>query len=64
LGSSSQQSAEAIIKALRTGALTTSEIDTWVQDRNFSVMECLADMELVDKIVFRPDGKWHLVGGL
>ena len=64
LGSSSQQSEQAIINALRTGALTTSEIDALVQDRNLSVMEYLSNMELADKIMFRSDGRWHLVGGL
>ena len=64
LGFSSQQREQAIIKALRTGALTTSEIDTFVQDRDLSVMEYLSNMELADKIMFRSDGRWHLVGGL
>jgi len=52
LGSASYPGETAIIKALRTGALTTSEIDTLVQEKNISVMECLADMELADKIMF------------
>ena len=64
LDSLSQQSEQAIIKALRTGSLSTSEMATLVQDKDLSVMECLSDMELADKIVFRSDGKWHLVGGL
>ena len=55
---------EAIIKALRSQGLTTAEIKVLVSDSSLSVMECLSNMELADKIMFRPDGRWHLVGGL
>lgn len=52
----------AIVEALRQQALTTPEIAVLVNDTNLSVMECLADLELAEKVVFRSDGKWHLAG--
>ena len=55
---------EAIIKLLRSQPRTTAEIKTLVPDSTLSVMESLSNMELADKIMFRPDGRWHLVGGL
>ena len=55
---------EAIIKILRSQSLTTAEIGALVPDSTLSVMESLSNMELADKVKFRPDGRWHLVGGL
>ena len=55
---------QAIIKLLHSQALTTTEIKALVPDSGLSVMESLSNMELADKVMFRPDGRWHLVGGL
>lgn len=55
---------EDVIGVLNENPLTTSEIVDMVPDLSLSVMECLTDMELSGKIVFRSDGRWHLVGGL
>ena len=49
--------------ALNGNPLTTNEIVDMIPDLSLSVMECLTEMELSGRIVFRPDGRWHLVGG-
>lgn len=54
----------AVVEALRQKALTTSELANLVDNTNLSVMECIADMKLAEKIVFRSDGKWHLIRGI
>ncbi len=55
---------QVIIQVLRSQSLTTGEIEALVPDSTLSVMESLSNMELADKVKFRPDGRWHLVGGL
>jgi DNA processing protein len=54
----------AIVEALLRQSLSTSELASLVGNTNLTVMECLADLELVEKIVFRSDGKWHLIRGV
>jgi len=54
----------AIMKVLHGCPLTTSEIEALIPDRSRSVMESLANLEFANKIIFRCDGRWHLVGGL
>jgi len=61
---SSHPDEEDVIEVLNENPLTTSEIVDMVPDLSLSVMECLTDMELSGKIVFRSDGRWHLVGGI
>jgi len=53
-----------IAKALLARPLTTTELQSWVQVGEGDVIACLTEMELAGNVVFRSDGKWHLVGGL
>ena len=62
--SSAHHDEETIIKILRSQSLTTAEIEALLPNTGLSVMESLSNMELADKVKFRPDGRWHLVGGL
>ncbi|PKL26936.1 MAG: hypothetical protein CVV46_14180 [Spirochaetae bacterium HGW-Spirochaetae-2] len=62
-GKSAHGGEGTIIGALRDKAMATSEIVLLVGDSGCAVMEYLTDMELADKLEFRSDGKWHLVGG-
>ena len=54
----------AIVEALLHQSLSTSELASLVGNTNLTVMECLADLELAEKVVFRSDGKWHLIRGI
>lgn len=52
-----------VLQALSAGGLATGEIAHALGSEIVPAMELLTSLELSDRVEYRADGRWHLVGG-